>query len=421
MSGGHTSPAPTLRPLDGPGTSQAQASLQPQEALDAQGSPGAGRTRRWLIAGAVVVALFAALVVTTALLPESPDRIPLSVTNPRPNGVRALAQVLERNGVEVVQETSLASAIAAAPASTTLAVLLDRELSEEALTKLDQVPADLVVLDTGGYNAISMEALTQDRVTADYWWSTDGKPPRADCADPDASAAGTLTTSDAALYPLDDAVLTCFPNQDGVALFARLHTHHRVTVIAGDEWMRNDTILQEGNAALALRVLGRQPKLVWYLPGSDAQTPEGQVSGGFDLFTLLPRWAGPAFAVLLAAGAAAALWRGRRFGALVPEPMPVEVPASEASAGLARLYRQAGARGHAAAGLRAATLHRLAGRLGLPASASADLVVQRLSQHTGYPADHIRGLFYGPPPPTDAALVELATALTDLERKPTRE
>jgi len=121
--------------------------------------------------------------------------------------------------------------------------------------------------------------------------------------------------------------------------------------------------------------------------------------------------------VLLVAGAAAALWRGRRFGALVPEALPVEVPASEASSGLARLYRQAGARGHAAAGLRAATVHRVAARLGLPASASPELVAERLGAAAGTPPSLVYELCYGPPPATDAALVELATALTDLERK----
>jgi hypothetical protein len=384
--------------------------------------PGRRRTRRWLIAGAVVVALFAALVTATAFLPESPDRMPLSATNPRPNGVRALAQVLERNGVEVVQETTLAEAVAAAPALTTLVVVLTQDLSEAAIAELNQVRADLVVVHAGGYGVTSIDALTEGRVTTDYWWSPTDLPPRADCSDPDAEAAGTLTASDAALYPLDYGVVACFANPDEVALYASLYTReHRVTVIAGDDWLRNDTILEEGNAALALRVFGRRAKLVWYLPGGDAVATGTEAGGPFDLFTLLPPWSRAVLAVLLVAGASAALWRGRRFGALVPEPMPVEIPASEVAGGLARLYRQAGSRGHAAAGLRAATLHRLARRLGLPASAPAELVVERLGQHTGYSPEYLHGLFYGPPPPTDAALVELATALTDLERKPTRE
>jgi hypothetical protein len=87
------------------------------------------------------------------------------------------------------------------------------------------------------------------------------------------------------------------------------------------------------------------------------------------------------------------------------------------SSGLARLYRQSAARGHAAAGLRAATVHRVAASLGLPTSAPGSLVVDRLAQATGEPVAVLAELCYGAPPPTDTALVELASGLTDLERK----
>lgn len=385
--------------------------------------PARRRTRRWLIAGGVLLALFAALVVATALLPESPERMPNSIANPRPNGTRALAQVLGRGGVEVTQETTLAGAVQRAEADTTLVVWLAQDLSPAAAAELSQVRADLVILLAGRYDVTNLEALTDQLVAADYWWSDGDDPPQANCYDPDALAAGTLTPSYAALYPLDDVVVrTCFDNGEDVALYADLWgAWHRVTVIAGETWLHNDTITRDGNAALALRVLGRHPRLTWYLPGSDAFASQQQASGELDLFTLLPPWSKAAFAVLLLAGAAAALWRGRRFGALVREPMPVEVPASEASSGLARLYRQAGARGHAAAGLRAATLHRVAGRLGLPPAATPELVRLRLGDATGCPPERINQLIYGPPPATDAALVDLASALTDLERKLTRE
>ncbi|MDR1806680.1 MAG: DUF4350 domain-containing protein, partial [Propionibacteriaceae bacterium] len=105
----------------------------------------------------------------------------------------------------------------------------------------------------------------------------------------------------------------------------------------------------------------------------------------------------------------------RRLGPLVPEPLPVAVPASEAAAGLARLYRQAGARGHAAAGLRAATAGRLAARLGLPPNAQPATVGERLGLALGRDPGTIVGLLYGPPPATDAELVALAQQLHEVE------
>ena len=70
----------------------------------------------------------------------------------------------------------------------------------------------------------------------------------------------------------------------------------------------------------------------------------------------------------------APLWRGRRFGPLAVEPLPVVVRASEATRGRARLYRRARAYGRATAALRAASAraHRLpAGRAALHGSGTA--------------------------------------------------
>lgn len=368
--------------------------------------------KRWLWTISGLLVLFLGLVAASALLPESPERLPGSITNPRPQGVRALGAVLAANGVAVRQVTTLAEATAA-PSGSTLAVYLNSTLSDAALTELRDVPADLVVIYAG--DVYGLETLSDGRVSEDYWWSDEE--PEAECGDPDAEAAGTITSSGFGLIAFDDSVTTCFISADGTALYAdAVTTQHRVTVIGGGEWLHNDTITDAGNAALALRVLGRHTQLAWYLPGSDARATTSE-NTGFDAFDLLPPWARVAAAMLLAAAAAAALWRGRRFGKLVPEALPVAVPASEAASGLARLYRQAGARGHASAALRAATIDRLAARLGIPATATADFVVERLGQASGLPAEQLRTLLYGPPPTTDSELVALAAELTDFEGK----
>lgn len=376
--------------------------------------------KRWVIVAAVLVGLFAALVAAAALLPESPDRLDGSITDPRPQGVRALGQVLGADGVAVRQVTTLDDATSDATAGSTLVVYLSDDLSEAAVARLNDVPADLVVVYTATTDLLTVEDLTDRRIVPDYWW-TDADVATADCTDPDATAAGSLTPSRSwGVRARTSQVVTCFPagyEESGLYADTTL-PQHRVTVIAGDLWLRNDTITANGNAALALRVFGRHAKLTWYLPGTDALVSEEQrTDGTVDEWSLLPPWSRAALAVLLVAGAAAALWRGRRFGPLVREQLPVEVPASEVSSGLARLYRQAGACGHAAAGLRATTLHRVAARLGLPASASPELVAERLAQATGDPPERLHALCYGPPPATDTDLVALATALTDLERK----
>jgi hypothetical protein len=376
------------------------------------------RRRHWLIGIGVAVALFAAVIVLSALLPTDPSRQPDSVTNPRPDGTMALAQVLQSQGVQVRQVTSLDEA-SRVPARTSLVVVVTQELSDGAIERLRSAAADLVILSSGQIELDTVGALTNDQVTADYWYSDMEHPP-ASCSDPDAVAAKEISPAMWGLYPWAlGPVNACFLDEAGIALYADGHDRdHRFTVIAGSERLHNDTITTFGNAALALRVLGRHPQLTWYLPSADAFSDDSG-DARIDAYDLLPPWFGPVSALLGLALVAAAGWRGRRFGPLVAERLPVAAPASEVASGLARLYRQGGAHAHAAAALRAASLHRLGVRLGLPTTATPDLVVERLARAGGVDPQQLRTLYYGPAPDTDSDLVALATQLSDLEAKVT--
>lgn len=373
--------------------------------------------KKLLIVAAVVLALFAGVVAATAFLPPSPESLPNSLTNPHPTGARALGQVLAANGVHPAQVTTLADA-ASAPSGSTLAVSLSKELSEQTISTLNQSPADLVLLYSGSASNDDIARLTDDQVNTKAWYPT-GDALHPECTDPDAIAAESITGDPYfGLHKNSNVVTSCFPSPTDASLYADLRTStHRVTVVTGDAWIQNDTITEKGNAALALRVLGRHDQLTWYLPGADAAITATGDSGETDSFSLLPPWSRTVFILLLVAGAAAALWRGRRFGALVREPMPVEVPASEASSGLARLYRQAGARGHAAAALRASTIRRAAARVGLTPSDPAGTVITQLAHASGEDPARLQELLYGPGPTTDANLAILAASLTDLDRK----
>jgi hypothetical protein len=118
---------------------------------------------------------------------------------------------------------------------------------------------------------------------------------------------------------------------------------------------------------------------------------------------------------LLLVAAVAALWRGRRMGRLVTEPMPVVVRATEATRGRGRLYRRARAHGHAAAALRAGAATRCAHRLGLAASTPARQLIDAVALATGRSTHEVADLFYGPPPTDDSALATLARNLDDIE------
>ncbi len=142
--------------------------------------------------------------------------------------------------------------------------------------------------------------------------------------------------------------------------------------------------------------------------------------------SLLPAWLVPSLWLLLGASLVAILWRGRRFGPLVTEPLPVTVRATETTVSRGRLYHRARDRGHAAAALRRGTRQRTAVRLGLPvrdpdprADPRADPLVVEVARHTGRTPDEVAWLISptAEAPGSDEELRSLAGRLAELDRE----
>src|SRR5699024_2310214 len=128
-----------------------------------------------------------------------------------------------------------------------------------------------------------------------------------------------------------DEVVGCYPNDAGQY---RLVVSPSVTVVGTTELLTNGGILEDGNAALTLRLLGAEPRLIWYRPRRD----DAEAAAAPTISELSPGWVVPAALLLVATFVAAAFWRGRRLGPLVVEPLPSIVPADETVRGRARLY-----------------------------------------------------------------------------------
>ena len=169
----------------------------------------------------------------------------------------------------------------------------------------------------------------------------------------------------------------------------------------------NEHLADRGNAALTLQLLGGHHTLDWYLPVPPPAAPGQQRP----LLSLVPPGWIWGTVMLLIAGIVTALWRARRLGPLVVEPLPVVVRADETVRGRARLYRRAGARDRAAAVLRADARRDLAGRLGVPAEVGVPADVGALAD-----AD-VADLLAGRAPADDHALVALAAAVDLLVRE----
>lgn len=420
-------PAPVL-PSPAPPTPSAGPSGTPTGSADDApvviGDDTTGRSRaasrwrrlRWPLTVLLVVAL---LVVFLAVVRPATSAAPYAPDNPEGEGGMAVAEVLKDQGVRITHVTTVADATAAAgPGSTLLVTPNPSFFAEDQVASLNRTGADLVVLNP---DLTMVGALSQN--TLDSTYGEAGAPVAPRCDDPTAQAAGDLALRpgivDTSTGADDVRPVLCWPDGLGGYAYARLDFPDRsLTLVTDPAVLRNDSVLDEGNAALALRMLGQHENLVWLVPdpmdvstGDDSPTPaeRGQVHA------MMPPGSAPVALVVVLAAALLALWRVRRLGPLVVEDLPVLVRSAEATRGRARLYRAARARGHAAAGLRASTADRIASRLGLARSSDANTVVDAVVAATDRPSQQVADLLYGPPPADDAALAELARRLDILE------
>ncbi|HEY6798879.1 MAG TPA: DUF4350 domain-containing protein [Kineosporiaceae bacterium] len=380
------------------------------------GAPTARRSRSW-VWPAAVAAVVAAVALGTALFAPATRGGALDPRSAGESGSRAVAQILGAHGVQVDVVERSTTAVDGAADDATIVVVNPQLLGPDQLRRLADTHADLVLVEP---DLPVLASLAPGVVPAG------AVPPRQagpGCADPDAAAAGEATAG-GRLYQVDvrqvdvRAVGTvgCYPDGSrGFSVVRRAGsggaTGHRVTVLGQRAVLQNATLGVGGNAALALRTLGARPNLRWYLPDPLEATAGPRPTLG----SLLPRWVRWVFWQVVLAVVVALVWRGRRLGRVVPEPLPVVVRSAETVEGRARLYRAGRARGRAAAVLRTAAVRRLAVRLGVPAGAEPHQVTQLVAAATGRSEAVVRDTLVGPPPRDDRQLVALASALDEIE------
>ncbi|GHD99761.1 DUF4350 domain-containing protein [Streptomyces alanosinicus] len=374
-------------------------------------------TRARGIALAVVLILAAA--VAMAAVRSTARHGELDPRSADPYGSRAVAQLLADRGVSTRVVTTLGAARTAVGPDTTLLIAVPDLLTDRQQSWLHRATAAsggrTVLVAAGGP---SVERLAPG-VTADPAIST-GTTLAPDCTLPEARRAGSADTGGVRYTTTHLDADSCYPSN-------RLATVLRIpeasgggdTVVLGaPDILYNDRLDKQGNASLALQLLGSRPHLVWYLP-SLADTSATDTGGRKNFLDLLPSgWLWGTLQLFIAA-LVAAFWRARRFGPLVPERLPVAIRASETTEGRARLYRKADARDRAAAALRSATRTRLAPLVGVPVTQAhaPEALLPALSAHLSGDGQTLHSLLFGAPPGDDAALIALTDQLDALERE----
>ncbi|MER5430717.1 DUF4350 domain-containing protein [Streptomyces sp. NPDC002588] len=368
---------------------------------------------------ALAVVLLLAGAVALATLQSDARRGALDPRSAAPYGSRALAELLADRGVSTRVVTTLTDARTATGPDTTLLVT-----APDLLTKRQQTQLHAATADSGGRTVLiapgnrSVGTLAPG-VTADPATSR-GSALAPDCALPDARRAGTAETGGLRYTTRHLDTDECYPSKRLATLLRIPDTSEGgdTVVLGAPDILYNTRLDQQGNASLALQLLGSRPHLTWYLPSlSDTSTTDSGDEKTF--FDLLPSgWLWGTLQLFVAA-ALAALWRARRLGPLVPEKLPVAIRASETTEGRARLYRKANARDRAAAALRSTTRTRLAPLVGIPVTLAhtPEALVPALSAHLHGDGQTLRSLLFGPPPSDDTALIALADQLDTLERE----
>jgi hypothetical protein len=387
-------------------TAQLAPDSTPDSALDATARSRLRDLRRPLVVAALVLLVGVVVAVSQA----GNARGYLDPDAATPAGARAVRVLLEERGINFVTVSSDEAAVSAAAAGDTLLVATPDGLSPHQLDQIEQSRADLVLVDP--------TPSVLDRLTP--WLSIQDsvrtEPRDAVCDLRAARQAGRAWTGGLTVggkTPEGGALTLCYAvNGAATVAQAALSDGRVITVLGSGAGLTNDLLAQEGNASLALNLLGTHQKLVWYV----AHQVIDDASGTQSLGDLLPPWVGLAVLQICIGVVVLALWRGRRFGPVVEEPLPVVVRAAEATEGRARLYRRGGARDRAAQNLRAAVLARVVPLMGLGRGADPSAVTDAVAARTGWPAAEIGALLYGAAPSDDTALVRLASELDVLER-----
>ena len=372
----------------------------------------AGRGMWWIVGLGLIVILAVSVAVTS----KQPDYDPLSVDNLTDTGSHAVAQILRDQGVEVTQFKTLARVVVTDPSTTTLVIAGGQNLTDAQITSVLAFKGD--VLFIGASDALAPAVDPNLAVTYDFLPETVD----AACADPDATAAQRMRVEFTGLQRVGntDSAL-CFANRSDVYGMAVVTSPSGTrTIVTNPAVYQNSALLTDGNAALSLRTAGHHQHVAWYVGSYFDSTLLSDSNGPTDVeinADFMPPGVGTALYALALAALVGALWKGRRFGPLAVEPLPVVVRASEATRGRARLYRRGRSYGRATAALRAASAKRMGSRLGVPRTTAREGMVDAVQRATGVSSQDIARILYGPPPTSEAEMMDVVDQLDELEGK----
>jgi hypothetical protein len=372
--------------------------------------------RRWLTPVIVIVLLVAAALGSTVLGRSAQQNTDdLDPANPGYSGAQGLARTLGNHGVAVTVVRSQRELLdQTIDGATTVAITGTMQLSgrtARTALKHSAPAAGLVLLDADRAVTAGM-GLPVDSHRAELTNVAAG------CPGAEVGESFRIAQATRAYTPTANSSTAsiCFPDKvnGGGALLSLPATAGRppVTLVGDDTLITNGDILHADNAAIALRLFGHSNRLIWYVPSL------GDISAADSTArSIAPSWFQPGLVLAASAVVLLCLWRGRRLGRLVIEPLPVVVRAVETTESRGRMYRKSRDRARALAVLQLATRRRLAAYLGLSASSAVSSVAAASAAVSGRDYHDVLSLLDSPAAHDDSSLLELANTLLALEKE----
>ena len=358
------------------------------------------RTRRWM--PWIFVALGIALAVAIAGGGGNDTGRTYDPTSTSTTGTKALVDSLRALDVDVAVESGAPSA-----GTTALLVLVDGmgDAQRHAISSWVDAGGTLVVADRDS----PLNPFRTARPT--FLGLVQRDLPRR-CDVPALRQVDHVIVPQAALLRVRPPAVGCFTSGDDAWLVTQPQGRGNLVVVGGADAFTNGSLGDGDNGLLAVTLLAPTTSahvqvLPLPAPGSGRKTLVDLISENVKLALLQ---LGMAFVLY-------AVWRARRLGRPVLEPQPVEIPGSELTAAVGRLFQRAHARGRAADLVRDGTRRSLAQRLGLAPDAPVDAVAEAAAARIGKPADEVRAVLAGPEPADERALVAVTQEAEALNRE----
>lgn len=372
--------------------------------------PTVTSTARTARGPALVVGALVLVGIGTGVLGAAGEGGRLDPSSFTPAGSRAVAELLRAQGVQVDRVETLDEVAAADRTDTTVVVPFPQGLAPSELEVLADLAAPLLMIGA------EQPVLDLLEAPVDAGRPADVERRQPACQLPVAERAGDVDLGGPTYEAQDVQAVGCYSTSGRATLL--VVPSQGLTLIGDGRPFTNERLDDRGNAALAVGLLGQANRVVWLLPKPGRPLPEGEQPS---LTSLIADEIKTGALWLLVVVAVLALWRARRLGRVVEEPLPVVVRAAEAVEGRGRLYRAAGARGSAADALRTATRDRVSRRVGMPVGTDREGLVAAVAERAGRDPAVVDALLYGGPPADDPALVRLADDLRSLEQTLTQE